>query len=354
MEGKLSCLATAAALNMTYVHFPLTTLEHNEDPMRMEHLWGLSRTVSKLLSFDDTNNHNTATVSTALYSNESMLPKVQKRLPVPYVGHCNEVSWFDYKLRERPDVCDTDTAVSYIHVSDNCWDYLWCHTDSLSTVWQQTMVPLLQESFLEGFRAEGTDRTKERGTLYVVLHVRKGDAGQSYRNVEYEWYSTVLHQVELAATKRGIAHVHVTIHSNDPHETIQKMIPLKETASMAVTIYGSDDSEATLERALYDMIMADIFVASASSLSHAAALMRSLPVLYPPSDERPRMVHLGWSMLKVESNGFWKAKKVHYCARPPPPFKGRVCEEWQEATDDFWSQVVATVEAREAERFSPL
>jgi len=37
---------------------------------------------------------------------------------------------------------------------------------------------------------------------------------------------------------------------------------------------GRDDAEATIERAMYDMVTADILVASDSSLSHVAALLR--------------------------------------------------------------------------------
>lgn len=345
IEAKLSCLAAAVTLNMTYVHFPIERLEHGTDPTRMEDLFGLSRTIAKLFS-----HHKNVTADYDGFATEydpSIMERAD-RSPVPWVGHCNEANWFDYKLQEGLDQCDYSGSKIQVHTNDNCWGYFWCHTNVLPSLWQESIVPVLRESFLEPFQTAGTGRKKEIGTLYVAIHFRRGDVSP-LRSVPYRWYRTVLNKVIEAAKARNISRFDVTIHSDAPHEIVQRGMSLTERPSLHVAIYGRDDVEGTLEQAVHDMVTCDVFIASKSSLSHAASFMRSAPVLHPPTDERPRMVHMGWSMLKI--TGIWWWKKVYHCVRAPPEQKGRACKKWEEATSGFWSQLVATAVDEEAERF---
>ena len=79
LEAKISCIATAAALadlGVQYVHFPLANAEHgvkSHELAVIEDIFNLTRFGSL----------DPATL------------QVAKREPLPWVGHCDERSWFD-------------------------------------------------------------------------------------------------------------------------------------------------------------------------------------------------------------------------------------------------------------------
>jgi len=101
---------------------------------------------------------------------------------------------------------------------------------------------------------------------------------------------------------------------------------------------------------MYDMVTADILVASDSSLSHVPALLRSSsshchqPVVHPDSDDRSRMVHLGWFMVARD------ARRV--CVEPPSGRRSGGCRKWVKSASEFWSRLVSTAMVNEPERFT--
>jgi len=369
MEAKLSCLVTAAALDMTYIHQPLHDLEHGTDPHAMEALFGLSRLVLS----------STGTSSNAGDGGDDdhLLPKMRMynettmqrvcRKPLPWVGRCDEASWFDDKLEvgtttlEEPDDCHKDNSTTInapplsVCTHDNCWDFLWCHVDEAAHAWdrirstvrQHFLHPFLfhqQQQQQQSDDNNNNNNNNNNNMLTVALHVRQGDAGA--RSMNLLWCKRVLQQIAQAVrTHDGQQHtrsstVHVMIHSDASQSFIQENIQMEENdkqaaAPIQISIYGRDHPDATIERAVYDMVTSDILVASDSSLSHTAALLRHRhqPVVHPKSNDRSRMGLLGWKMLD---------KHLQLCSAPPPAAEGRECAAWTATNESFWASMVAT------------
>jgi hypothetical protein len=117
MEAKMTCLITASALILTYVHQPVREVEHGIDAVAMENLFGVSHVLPLL--------------SNTVLCNESRMP-LTKRMPLPWVRCCHKQSWFDtYHQTYDKDAANKDSEVAVpVYTNDNCWDYFWCHLDS--------------------------------------------------------------------------------------------------------------------------------------------------------------------------------------------------------------------------------
>mmetsp|Transcript_24917 Transcript_24917/g.57249 ORF Transcript_24917/g.57249 Transcript_24917/m.57249 type:complete len:395 (+) Transcript_24917:3-1187(+) len=323
MEAKFSCLATAWVLNHTYVHHPVSELEHGADPRTMENLFGMSYVTSIL--------PNKIAVP---YDNNTMIPK---RHAPKWIGSCNQASWFQSDTKEQAECAEKREQIK-VHTFDNCWDYFWCHVESWKDVWQRDIRPLLH------LRASTISPSYQRAnsTLYLALHVRLGDSG--YRRLSSSWCMNVLHHLVLAASEiNTIDHVYAVVHSDGSKDEVKDGLGLTSTkiASLvnnnffefSLLTKGTNTSPA---QAIADMIDADIFIASCSGLSYVAALLRTNPqtILHPETKERPRMVQLGWSMLRVEDDDVWR------CAEATPSNASGGCKRWHSVGDFFWSNLM--------------
>lgn len=324
MEAKMSCLATAVMLNLTYAHQPVQQLEHDEDPAFMEDLFGFSAVVPQLPDL-------------AVFYNSSTM-KLKKRNPQPWVGRCQEASWFD---THKETCAGTQNAKrTPVYSRDNCWDFFWCQESAMPDRWWQSVVPVLRNTFLSGRLLETTIATTNRvpGRLLVVLHVRMGDAGR--RRTDGAWVLVVLQNLRDAASENGVG-LEIVVHTDGERGAVQDMLGINNetTTKDIVSIYSRGDERATLERALYDMVMADVLVSADSSLSHTAALLRNReqgPVIHPDTHERSRMgALLGWHMMRKTK----AASRVEVCTEMPTKNE-TVCGAWTRAETDYWSTLV--------------
>jgi hypothetical protein len=326
MEAKVSCLATAVVLNLTYVHQPVQQLDHGVNPERMEDLFGFSLAVPSLSEF------------AVLYNSSTM--QLRRREPLPYIGRCHESSWFDiYNETCAADV-EKHLKIRPVYTHDNCWDFFWCQELALPDRWWQTVVPVLRDTFLRGPLLQNIMPLTKRnpGKILVVMHLRMGDAGK--RKSDEAWSRLVLQNLWDAASS-NVDGLQIIIHSDGVRETLRDMLGIINDSSEmndSVTIYGRGDENATVESALYDMVTADILVSADSSLSHIAGMLRTRehgPVIHPETGYRARMgALLGWNMVRRSNDGH-----LEVCTAVPQ--KGAsVCGKWEPTEKDFWSNLV--------------
>ena len=118
-----------------------------------------------------------------------------------------------------------------------------------------------------------------RDRTNVVLHIRQGDAGS--RRVNNNYYSSIISHVRSMTTMHSLPPPFFTIHSDSPvpddlchvEDSVCYFIDKKHQHP------GSSGSE--LEIMIPQMILADLFVGSRSSLSAFAVLLREKPSIMP-------------------------------------------------------------------------
>jgi hypothetical protein len=304
LEAKLSCIATAALLDdIRYVHSPIDDTEHGIEGAKFENFIGLSSSFGKMKY-----------VFQGILDEEQMV--VRERLPLPWVGQCRKQSWFQPKIRKSQ--CEEAVqSKTTVFVNDNCWDFFYCELKE----GDPSIVDNVQRTFSTLY--QGYMQTHEpvfQKHLTVVAHVRRGDSGQ--RKIGSSFYSNIIRHLIDAS---GGA-LHVIIHT-DSNVTDRKSLLPELELSYDVTIRDKDSS---ITSAFNDMVQADIFLASRSSFSNAAALLSrpGRPTLYPLDKTR-----LGLSSL----NGFHILRGK------------RVIEEfhrtelkWRAVDSDFFGRVVKT------------
>mmetsp|Transcript_9006 Transcript_9006/g.24962 ORF Transcript_9006/g.24962 Transcript_9006/m.24962 type:complete len:457 (+) Transcript_9006:91-1461(+) len=335
MEAKFSCLATALALNHTYVHLPVRNLEHGENAVLMENVFGMASAISLL--------PDTVAVS---YDSERM--DLVRRKPLPKVDRCHKISWFDLNGKKKTECSDVKKKTS-VYTADNCWDYFWCHVDSWSGLWREVSSRLRKRVWR---RAGHLSRlVKKRNTIHVVMHVRLGDVDH-IRLQSFEWAVGVVKQLCTAAlATSAVEELHLVLHSDGKLEEIQALmdsLTFYSSRYFEFEVFGKNSKNASTVQAIVDMISADIMVASDSSLSHTAALLREeqYTVLHP-NGTRPRMVKLGWSMLKIENGILYKCIQA-----PPTNVRTNDCLVWEVTGSDFWNSIMKRAIMREPVRFS--
>jgi len=308
MESKISCLATATALNITYVHQPMHNADHGEAADAMDKLFGMTQAMSQF-------------PNAVLYDRTT-----HQILPRKYHEWCTN--------SQRHD------NIVNVLSSDNCWEYFWGEMETIMPFWKNHVVPVLRKSFLsEAYNSTALKVQKGRNALHVTAHVRRGDAGE--RMADLMWYQhVILSIVEAARTMSRISRVVVTIHTDASSISLEKKITSVLEAYntfVKVFIFGKGDTGATIAQAMFDMVTADIFVASASSLSYTAALLRSKPVLHPEeTDMRAKMSHLGWYVVGSGRN----MTTLNVCAEVPPADPRKSCEDWFDADMEWWDHLM--------------
>ena len=295
MEAKLSCMATAASLNLTYVHIPMDKAEHGVNALAMERFFGLGTAVTNL--------------DYAVLFNNTTMQNV-KREPLPWVGKCLSTSWFDASIRQS--ACSqvhsaTTKGVSMLPVftADNCWDYFWCQLlrepASFGALWRDKIGPILHEAFLKDKDSLRWSTVHEHFAIGKIECRGTSSKGRRCTQISQSFLFQgrfLINSDKFTAHKIGMR---VIIHSDATRHEVAEYLSLTSKDLNDTVIYGRDSS-VSLELAIYHMVVSDVFLASDSSLSNTAALLRSGPVITPPNHDRHGMSSLGWRMMNISAN----------------------------------------------------
>ena len=353
MEAKLSCLGAAAfhPEDLAYVHVPMNHSDHGTDAVNIEMFFNVAGAVGSGALGDGAEAFDQGTMRTV------------PREPLPWVGQCDNPSWFDEgKVLEE---CAREKAANpgekrAVFTADNCWDFFWCrlasHPVESSKAWYGRVFPAIREAYYVSPKPEGPfSGNADSGigtTLTVAVHVRRGDSGE--RKVLAEFYISVVDELWRAAMRMG-ARPQIVVHTDGVVEEVTVELALDKIAALDgidVVVYGRD-SRVDLTTVVHHLVEADILVASMSSLSHAAGLLRDansgrMPVIHPLTRERPGMVALGWTMIntvmrnaELEDDG--KSRMVSYVlVRPETPGKGVSIDtdQWKRLDENFWDNLV--------------
>mmetsp|Transcript_38988 Transcript_38988/g.117224 ORF Transcript_38988/g.117224 Transcript_38988/m.117224 type:complete len:591 (-) Transcript_38988:327-2099(-) len=354
LEAKISCIGAAAMSPhaLTYIHQPFSSDRQT-----------VGRNVTSSENADDTM-ESFFDISGALdaldglkYDAKSM--EYVERTPVPHVGSCEDSSWFDAVNESGCHAVSLDTINSGmvpVFEANNCWDDFWCRLardpNEAVTAWRERALPALRESYRQGAARIsisnedlfGLAHTKELShheeVLNVVVHVRKSQAGSHTERLTY--YDEILTSLRRAASEMRESSavnktlnakaplLRIVVHTNDNPVEVAAGLDFNISAATAkgdslsvsqlddgatsATIHGRSTS---LPLVFQHMIECDIFIASRSSLSNSAALLRDdldeeggAGVIYPETRQRLGILSLGWTMMQLNEEGSLKMGEI--------------------------------------------
>jgi hypothetical protein len=355
MEAKISCLATALILNSrevtqgrwTYIHQPVNELQHGQDPSVMEELFGFSK------------------ILTEFYDPETMELSTRELLTWPPQP--------DDMIQVFNGLCPGNneaTEKAMVFNADNCWDFLYCRNHPLPDEWYTRVVPIIRTTILQGAsyvqQGNGDSQQNDRffphktnrmpGRCFIVMHIRLGDAEE--RKMSGDWihamWRNLLTAQELLNQQNSTPFLsyQLAIHSDGTRDTVLDMLKFSEEtviymedyddatrvitddkAKTIVSLYCRNEERATLMTTVYDMLTADIFITSDSSLSHAGSLLRNVtldgPTIHPPNtggEFREQLgTILGWYFLKKSETDTTMMLWSNH--------------EWNAVVSSFWSNL---------------
>jgi len=242
MEAKLTCIATAAALGLSYVHFPIGFAEHgvNVDEFHaIETMFGLGERFPK-------------------FNNDTMI--LEKREPIHWVGHCDDASWFDEDT--RPKTCPQGV----VYLNDNCFDFFYC-APYMNKNYTEKMVKALQDLHVadgDSFASKKGNQSKskyddENRPLTIAVHIRQNDGIR----IPLATYFAIIRRF-----RNVVPDAAVIIHSDGNLD--RDKLPGHQKLPAHVVVRGKKTT--SLIETLEELISADILVASYSSLSFTAGL----------------------------------------------------------------------------------
>lgn len=327
MESKLSCIAAASVLDdVVYAHHPIDKVAHGADAESLEYFFGLQDALSKLGP------------SIATLFDESTMSK-EKRSPLPGSSQCHKSSWFDENIRlpachgaqEEAALGDKDNKLA-VFTADNCWDFFYCELQRNPTkvkhLWYSHIAPVLSEALhlspvFRRLRAVAVEQHRQRRlkandqNIKIVAHVRRGDAGG--RQLPGSYFTGLLHKLINASvlTSSSSSHnmvVDIVIHTDGKTDAVTKEIGLEDIIEtindndnnivVNLQVFGRDNKSITVEKACFDMVHSDIFIASKSSFSITCGMYRNkhpATNVYPKDTKGYRLTNLGWSMVSAGS-----------------------------------------------------
>jgi hypothetical protein len=231
MHAIFSTMLYARCNRLTYLHTPVESVEHNDHG---DELWAQKweRTFSpgygelRLSAFDP--------------------------------GGVKVVSAHTMMF-ERPQPRPADPMLL---VASECHAYADAHPDFYA---------LIQPQLLRKYERTSHPARAGNGSLFVAVHVRRGDVGEHCLPERFTHNSTVLNQIDQIS--RALSRIPHEIHvfsegSEDDFEEIQ---------DRAVIHLNGDVFEC-----LHNLITADILVMAKSSFSYTAALLARGIVIYSP------------------------------------------------------------------------
>ena len=291
IQAKLSCIAVAAASRgqLSYAHRPMDAAQHGANASKAEDFFGVGHAVPKL-------------PYAVAYNAGTMMTR--ERSPLPFLGVCHETSWFDGGI--RGPACEKAASGSeerrVVFQADNCFDEFYCGVigndqGGAAATWRNKVLPVLRGALFRTIDNRTLVSSQHPGILLVTAHARRGDA--KTRGARGAHLQSVIRGLGRAWNGR----VNVTIHT-DGHtkEVLEEIGTNSEDGRINVHALGSGDG-VSLEAACLDIIRADVFLASDSSLSRACGLYRDQDpstVVYPSSAFlRPHLLaRFGWTVAK--------------------------------------------------------
>lgn len=297
LEAKLSCIATAAALDdLQYVHSPMASAEHATNPFDFEDFLGLQKSFRDLEAVHD---------AVLVDGN----PLIRERMPLPRVGRCRDASWFN--ADRRIPQCRNATPGT-VFLADNCWDFFYC---SLKRGENVTEIQKALDVLSKGY---ATRHHPGFSRLTAVVHIRRADSQN--RQSSDTFYTRLIQELVDADDQN----LQVIVHTDEQNPSRERLLPQLDK-KYEVTIRGR---AAPLQEVFNDMAHADILVASKSSLSNSAGMLgrQGRPVLSPFDKTRQGLSNLkGWRVLRESGSGFemfndWK---------------------WGSVDQDFYKEVLA-------------
>jgi hypothetical protein len=147
-------------------------------------------------------------------------------------------------------------------VASECHWYADSHPDFYS---------LIQPQLIRKYQRNCHPERAGNGTLFVAVHVRRGDVGEHYLAERFTYNSTVLNQIDqLSRALTSVPHeIHVFSEGREED--------FGEIRDRAVMHLNGDVFEC-----LHSLITADILVMAKSSFSYTAALLSRGIVIYSP------------------------------------------------------------------------
>jgi len=291
LEAKLSCIAVAAASRgqLSYAHRPMDEAQHGANASKAEDFFGVGHAVPKL-------------PYAVAYDAGTMITR--ERSPLPFMGVCHETSWFDSGI--RGPACKKAASGSegrrVVFQADNCFDEFYCSVISkdqggAAATWRKKVLPVLRGALFRTIDNRTLVSSQHPGILLVSAHARRGDG--KTRGASGAHLQSIIRGLGRAWNGR----VNVTIHT-DGHtkEVLEEIGTIDEDGRINVRALGSGDG-VSLEAACLDIIRADVFLASDSSLSRACGLYRNQDpstVVHPSSAFLPPhlLARFGWTVAK--------------------------------------------------------
>jgi hypothetical protein len=168
--------------------------------------------------------------------------------------------------------------------------------------------------------------------LALVVHIRRTDSGK--RKLSSAYYSHLIRQLVDASSNRD-TQLSVIVHTDQARSSKRRLLPeLGESYNVTIR----DRTSVSMQTVFDDMVQADIFVTSRSSLSNAAALMgrAGRPVLYPFDKTRVGLSLLqGWTMLRQSGqDGMERFQRLEYA--------------WQAIDGDFYRNIISNAQKSKA------
>jgi hypothetical protein len=309
LEAKISCIATAAVLDdLRYVHSSMNQSEHGTNSIDFEDFVGLQHSFS---------NMKPSIIHDGPPQNNMVLVP---RKPLPNCGECRGArSWFDADIRKRE--CQNASSGAVVFSADNCWDFFYCQLKKADNATIATLETAVLQVLNKGYRERHKNPFPDHHQLLtVVVHIRRGDSRR--RKMGSAFYSNVISQLMDAAG----GNLRIVIHTDAQGATRQGLLPgLASHANVTIRDYS-----VSIQEVFDEMVQADIFVASRSSLSNAAGLLGrpGRPILYPFDKSRMGLSSLrGWRVLRQS------AKDMECFDRPN--------WKWDQVDSDFYRQVIA-------------
>ena len=287
LDGKLTCIAAAAALSIEYVHVPFKRVKvrrgakpvYWDDATELEDFMQLGRLHATWRRGMRSHSRFPAAYPWFPYTTSKYNGSLGQACSSESYGK----SWF-VQLQQRNVSCCAERVYS----SDNCFDFFSCDAD-WPRLWLR-VAPRLRAHYLAAPKPQPRwltpGCTADPSTpATIVVHFRRGDSRGLMLSPRY--YAAAVRRLLLALGGRS-ARVRVQTDGT-----------ANDTASLRSHLHDLDvvvdyRHETPLPLAFHMMVMADAFVMSRSSLSMAAALLSNGTVAFPDCWARARRPLPSW------------------------------------------------------------
>jgi hypothetical protein len=228
---------------------------------------------------------------------------LERRFRTAFIGQCADYSWLSaLNATGRLTVCPSQRRTVYM--ADNCWDHFWCVTMREAkgrALWYDAVLPVVRalymaprQSEMDALLGQGAGLGWGASVVNVVCHIRRGDA-ITRSSLDNGYYLRIFAAVRLRLDEEG-AQYRFWVHTDDDNETIQAAFSAADTSIMR---------NAPMRLLAHQMITADVFITSISSLSYSFALLANTTTLFPACDSsRPLHDLRQWHAVPCDSTEY--------------------------------------------------